>query len=415
MKLTIPLLSKSFGDGTLKLTAVLRDGSGYFEISAFGGDLDDVHPDWVRDVNLAFRVFNHRANGSFRKSDDLWVYNLLPSPSVETLSAPAPGLRALLEEVSDGDPLARDLSLLLEPWNDAFDISEEGFSTLGIPAHGLLVRRETTPQGHDLALHVTLHPARDKRAANRLALRLASLKDLDGQPTEDNVEFFYDISLANRAFETRLANDTSEPTRLGMEGGTPRAQLEYRNAILTEDAISIARSHADKILDHMMHAGLYDECEGLFYHLRDARDAIYSGNLVKWLGSVTVQPDGSGHYAKGRTNPFEMFIKVEVPPGQIDRREDGSIEFALCYFSGLYSYDDWHQPGLGYNDLPYTDNGIENSVNDFLKSIGLDGGVNWSEHGRQIPGEADFDMDYGLIDQIWPEARPKPTVTPANA
>jgi hypothetical protein len=415
METTFPLLSKPFGNGIVKLEiARWHDGNTCFKVSASGGDFDDIHPDYPRDVNVAFRLFNHRSKGNFRPSADLWVYSVPPITLKDTLSAPVPGLRALLEEASPEHPAARDIKLLLEPWDATYDITAGDLAAFGLPAHGLLVRRETTSQGHDLALHITLHPAKDLRDTSRLALRLASFKELDGKPTEDNLEFFYDIELANRAFEMRLANDTSETTRLGMEGGTPRAHLEYRNAILGEDAISIPRGHADDILTHMMHAGLYDECEGLFYHLRDARDAIYSGNLVKWLGSVVVEPDGSSLYSKGRTKPFEMHIKVEVPPSEIDRLDDGTIDFALCYFSGLYSFEDWHEEGLEYRDLPYTDDGIENSVNEFLKTLGFDGHVNWSEHGRQTAGEADFDMDYGLIDQIWPEARPKTASSHVN-
>jgi hypothetical protein len=412
MKTTVPLLTKSFDNGSLKLSAVLLNGSGSFEITPFGDGLDTVQTERFRDVNVAFRVFNHRAKGNFPAEGEVWAYNLTP-PS-ETLSAPVPGLRALVEEL-DETPLKRDLDLLLEAWDDRFDLDGDDFAALGIPQHGLIVSRETTTQGHELALYITLHPAKDKRDSNRIALRLASLKERDGKHSEENVEYFYDISLAKRAFDQRLANDTSEPTRLGMEGGTPRAHLEYRNAIMTEDAISISRERADHILKTMMHAGLYDGCEGLFYHLRDTRDAIYSGNLVKWLGSVTVEPDGSGLYSKDRTKPFEMHIKVEVPPSEIERREDGTIDFALCYFSGLYDFEDWHEEGLEYRDLPYTDMGIQNSVNEFLRTLGLDGHVNWSEHGRQTAGEADFDMDYELIDQIWPEARLNAAPVPANA
>lgn len=412
MKTTVPLLAKLFDNGNLKLSAVLLNGSASFEIMASGDGLDTVQTEHFRDVNVAFRVFNHRAKGNFAAEDVIWVYNL--TPPAETLSAPVPGLRALIEELGE-TPMKRDLSLLLEPWGDKFEISNEDFSALDIPAHGLIVRRETTTQGHDLALHIARHPAKELRDSKRLALRLASLKEHDGKPTEENVEYFYDVSLANRAFEMRLANDTSEPTRLGMEGGTPRAHLEYRNFILGEDTISISRERADKILTTMMHAGLYDGCEGLYYHLRDTRNAIYSGNLVKWLGTVTVEPDGSGLYSKGRTKPFEMHIKVEVPPSEIERLDDGTIDFALCYFSGLYAFEDWHEERLEYRDLPYTDMGIQNSVNEFIAKLGLEGHVNWSEHGRQTAGEADFDMDYELIDQIWPEARPNATPTPANA
>lgn len=410
MQPTAPLLTKLFDNGSLKLSAVHLNGSGRFSIEASGSGLDTVQTEHFRDVNLAFRVFNHRSKGNFASDGEVWVYNL--PPSRETLSAPVPGLRALIEELDD-TPLKRDIDLLLEAWDERFDFDSDDFAALGIPQHGLLVGRETTAQGHDLALHITHHPAKDKRDSGRMALRLASLKERNGKPTEENIEYFYDISLAARAFAQRVANDTSEPTRLGMEGGTPRAHLEYRNAIMAEDAISISRERADHILKTMMHAGLYDGCEGLFYHLRDTRDAIYSGNLVKWLGSVIVMPDGSGLYSKGRTKPFEMHIKVEVPPSEIERLEDGTIDFALCYFSGLYAFEDWHEEGLEYRDLPYTDAGIENSVNDFLRTLGLDGHVAWSEHGRQTAGEADFDMDYKLIDQIWPDARQN--ATPADA
>ena len=408
----VRLISKSIDGGTLHLDVVL-EGPACFLISGRGGVFDDFHNEYFLDVNTAVRVFNQRIKAiAAGEKIATWCHHLSPD-SADTLSAPVRGLQAYLAAVDPDAAGETTLRLLLEPWTEKYEIGADDILSLGIPDHGVQILRETTSEGHDLALYMTKHPARIMTGRNRFVLRLASLKEVDGSPAEENVEYFYDIRLARRAFEQRLLNDSHEPTRLGMEGGTARAHFDYRNAILLEDAISIRRADADEILARMIRSGIYDECEGLYHHLRDARDAAYSGNLVKWLGSVTVQPDGSGIYASDRTKPFEMHIKVEVPPEDIERTEDGSISFALCYFTGHYNYEDWHED-KDCVDIPYTDDGVEKSVNAFLKGIGLDGTVNWSEHGRQKAGEADFDMDYELIDQIWPDLRLRTDAAPVS-
>jgi hypothetical protein len=393
MDSNIQLLSVPSKESTLNLSVTSHDGVASLSINAVDGDTVD----YFHDVNAAFRMLNARSKGLKTPSFSI-------RPPAETLSAPVPGLRETLALIGHLLP-TESLTPLLDTWDTQYEIIADDLQAFGISNGPIPILQETSEHGRLLTLQVVQHPAKDKQATNRLALRLTSYQDEGGSLTAESVEYFYDISLAVRAFEMRLANDTQDTTGLGMEGGFPRAHLEYRNGILTEDAISISRDDATKILHAIVRSDQYDECAGLFYQLRDAHDAIYSGNLVKWLGSVVVQPDGSGIYSKGRTKPFEMFIKVEVPKEEIERNDDGTIDFALCYFSGLYNFDDWHEANQNYQDLPYTDMGIQKSVNNFLATLGFEGKVDWSEHGRQTPGEADFDMDYELIDEIWPELR----------
>lgn len=415
MKTEVKLFSKSIAGGTLTLAAVFGIDRGYLTISGHGGALDDFHTEYFRDINAAVRAFNHRSRTDGTSPDShTWIHHLSSITSGDTVSAPVAGLREFLELIDPKSAFGKSLTYRLAPWNDAYDINASDEITRTIPTHGLTIRRERTAEGHELGLHLTDHPATAMKGRNRFVLRLASLKGDESNPTEENIEYFYDTSLAFMAFDRRLANDSADPTRLGMEGGTSLSHFEHRNSILVEDAVSIGRSEGDEICRLMIAMGQFEECDGLYYKLNDANAAAYSGNLVKWLGSVTVHPDGSGIYSKGRTKPFEMHIHVEIPPTEIERSEDGSIDFALCYFSGYYNHEDWHE-APDFRDLPYTDAGVENSVNEFLSGLGLKGTVAWSEHGRQNAEQADFDMDYGLIDELWPELRAAhtPTASPS--
>ncbi|NTF17147.1 hypothetical protein G6L37_01715 [Agrobacterium rubi] len=404
MNPTVNLISKPLYGGLIRLDADFSGSSSLFVINATGRALEDFRSEYFTDVNTAVRVFNRRilevADGRIIAP---WIYHLRPDQA-EHLSAPVTGLLALVAVLATKDIHYDDLEGHLLPWDAVFDLGDDDSESLGIRGGGIEILRSQTDQGHDLGLYLTEHPAKTMIGRNRFVLRLASLKEAGGKPVEDNVEYFYGLGLAKRAFDLRIADDKPEPTRLGMEGGTPISHFEDRNSILLEDAVSILRSQAEQILSFMIKTGIFDKSGQLFYQLNDAYSAAYSGNLVKWLGSVVVQPDGSGIYSKDRTEPFEVHIKVEVPPTSIERREDGTIDFALCYFTAHYNHEDWHRD-KDCSDLPYTDDGVENSVNAFLESLGYDGTVNWSEHGRQKAEEADFDMDYKLIDQIWPTLR----------
>lgn len=413
MTSTVNIISKPLYGGQIRLDAELSRSGGIFLIRTSGAALEDFQTEYFGDVNTAVRVYNRRVlEVNDGRTIQPWSHHLRPDQD-ERLSAPVTGLLALIAALEANDIPDGDLQGLLLPWDVSFDLGDDDSESLGIRGGGIEILRNRTNQGHDLGLYLTEHPAKTMIGRNRFVLRLASLKE-EGKPVEDNVEYFYDIGLAKRAFDVRILDDKLEPTRLGMEGGSPISHFEDRNTILLEDAVSIRRSDAEQILSFMIKTGIFDECGRLYYQLNDAYSAAYSGNLAKWLGSVMVEPDGSGIYSADRMKPFEMHIKVEVPPTSIERREDGSIEFALCYFSGHYNHEDWHEDPDCY-DVPYTDDGVENSVNAFLKHLGYDGTVNWSEHGRQKAEEADFDMDYELIDQIWPELRISHPSTPTAA
>ena len=334
----VNIIGKPLYGGQVRLDAEFAHGGGIFLISTAGLALEDFQTEYFGDVNTAVRVFNRRVlEVNDGRTVQPWSYHSRPNQD-ERLSAPVTGLLALIAALEANDIPDGDLRGLLLPWDTSFDLGDDDSECLGIRGGGIEILRNRTNQGHDLGLYLTEHPAKAMTGHNRFVLRLASLKEAEGKPVEDNVEYFYDLGLAKRAFDLRVNDDKLEPTRLGMEGGTPISHFEDRNAILLEDAVSIRRSDAEQILSFMIKTGIFDECGRLYYQLNDAYVSAYSGNLVKWLGSVMVEPDGSGIYSAARMKPFEMQIKVEVPPTSIERREDGSIEFALCYFSAHYNH-----------------------------------------------------------------------------
>ena len=110
---------------------------------------------------------------------------------------------------------------------------------------------------------------------------------------------------------------------------------------------------------------------------------------------------GDGLYGtEKKTIPMVLVMTVDV--NTIERRPDGFIEYAYCFCEGLFSPVHWNTEKLG---LLYTDSGVEASVNKHLATLGYKNIVGWSEAGRQENTVADFDMNYVLIDEIWPDLK----------
>ena len=125
-------------------------------------------------------------------------------------------------------------------------------------------------------------------------------------------------------------------------------------------------------------------------------------DFIKNLGTVLATSTGDGLYAKGIVRTVPLHIITEIDVDSIERDATGKIEFAYCVFIVSFAKIHWNTEILG--DM-YTDHGIENTVNQHLKNLGYTGTVGWSEHGRQEELEADFDMSYTLIDEIWPDLK----------
>lgn len=125
-------------------------------------------------------------------------------------------------------------------------------------------------------------------------------------------------------------------------------------------------------------------------------------DLTKKLGSVIVTSDGSSLTSPGRIKTFAMELTASVDIDTIERDGDGAISYASCEFKASYAHGHWQEEADDGREIPYTDNGIACAVNQYLSAMGYGGKVGWSENGRQELGIADFDMDYGLVDEFWP-------------
>lgn len=135
--------------------------------------------------------------------------------------------------------------------------------------------------------------------------------------------------------------------------------------------------------------------------VQDIISQVSDESMVKELGTISVTSDGSGLYTKGGVKQtVPVTIVATVDPTTIQRNPDGTLDFAYCHFKAVYSPLVWAVSKIG---VMYTDCGIENGINTHLASLGYTGKVGWSERGRQEAMVADFDMDYTLLDEIWPD------------
>lgn len=129
------------------------------------------------------------------------------------------------------------------------------------------------------------------------------------------------------------------------------------------------------------------------------------GLVEKVLGHLVATSSGDGRYARGVVRTVPLTVVASVFPDTIERDADGNVAEAVCYFEARFDRARWDVRQFGFM---YTDTGVAKAVNDFLARLGYRGKVSWSEMGRQEDEVADFDMEYGLLDEIWPELRPAP-------
>jgi len=120
------------------------------------------------------------------------------------------------------------------------------------------------------------------------------------------------------------------------------------------------------------------------------------------LGTLIAVPKGDGLYLRSAPKPIPLAIKAWVDVETIERGEDGAIEYAYCMFTASHSPQHWDSSEDGGL---YTDTGIVEAVNQFLGRLGYKGTVGWSTAGHQDVNLADFDMEYGLIDEIWSDLK----------
>jgi hypothetical protein len=119
--------------------------------------------------------------------------------------------------------------------------------------------------------------------------------------------------------------------------------------------------------------------------------------MERSLGTLIVTTDGSGYWSNRKASvPVEVSLSVDA----VERELDGSIEFAVCHLRLKYEDQHWNEETDG---LMYTDKAVERQVNQFIKSLGYEGQVNWSEQGMQERNVGDMDADYDLIWQVFPE------------
>lgn len=382
---------------SMTLTVERRpDGLDVFRISAPKGD------EFHQDVNAALRAFSYRA------ANPEAAHSGIPCIlAAERISAPAEGLLELQEDLQREFPsfsaLSTGINEQLAAWQTQFNTSRSLIRKFGLSDEGVEVRRDPLAGRRDLVMSIVPHIDEDLRDEGCALIRL-TLEPDHGTPLNPvETEYFFDIALATRAFGERASRRDAAPSNYGMQAGTDYSDYEYRNAILSTHGVSMSRAEGDILLRTMMKTGLFEGEEGLYWLLEDALTATYSDAKAIWLGTAKATSDGTGLYAPGVKTALEFALKVIVRPETIERKADGSIEYAYCQFKAFYDQSAWNDAARGNASTPYTDKGVVDSINTFLSEKGLYGDVCWSEYGRQEPGVADFDMAYELIDQLWPE------------
>ncbi len=89
---------------------------------------------------------------------------------------------------------------------------------------------------------------------------------------------------------------------------------------------------------------------------------------------------------------------VEIVAGCDDEslswHADGTMFEATCWIEARYN--------TAHGDL-FGDEPLLLQVKDIITQNSLAGGVSWADEGLQDDGIARFDMDIGLVEQIWPQ------------
>lgn len=119
------------------------------------------------------------------------------------------------------------------------------------------------------------------------------------------------------------------------------------------------------------------------------------------LGTVIVRSDGKGYWSNAqKTVPLK--IVVQYDPKSIEYGDNGEIEYVYCMFQGFFSRAHWN---VSEDGLLYTDKAVQRQINEWLVNLGYTGKVGWSEQGRQEMSSVDFDMDYALLPQMFPDMK----------
>lgn len=388
--------------GTLNIELNLSDTTySYASVYVASDAGSDGGLERFADINAALRSFFFRyRSGNPEKPSRVSNSISETYADIQTVSAPVDGLRAyckIVEGQGDVSAAYKHATAALRTYDKAFDLTPEELENPTLPSKTLISQHDLG-EGRNLVLSIVGHPVPAVRATGEKIIKVSIT---DEYPTPAEVEYFFDIDLAYRSFASRRNGAENGVTRTGMEYRTGVSHYENRNIGLASPMTSIPKDVASAILKNLIMTRRWEEVDMFYFVLSDTIHAAYGGHLSKWLGSVTVTSSGDGHYAPKRVQPITVSLLVDINP-EIERDEAGLISFAHCFFKAYYDDENWHDRELKGRDLPYTDSGTENGINEFLKELGYDGRVGWSEHGRQTVGECDFDMDYSLIHQIFP-------------
>lgn len=131
--------------------------------------------------------------------------------------------------------------------------------------------------------------------------------------------------------------------------------------------------------------------------------------LTKELGSLIAPMAGDGLYAKGVKARIPMTLVISMETEDLSETlrcvefdSQGNISYIDGEFVAIFGGPSTKY--CGANQHPYTDSGITTSINTFLRTLGYrKGTVGWSELGRQTTNGGDFDADYTLFEQVFPE------------
>ena len=348
-------------------------------------------PIFTRDVNLALRHAEVGIGGAPGDAD---------VPDEMTVSIALDDVEAVRAGIAAAHPeAARRYDSFFHPLLDKRGLPQPSKS-LAAPVE---LHREQAG-AMDVVIAIVPHPLDNMRVNNRLAVAV-SATDI-GYPLAmaKDTEIFFDVSLAWNALRKRAIGEPSKPSGFGLRPLDHDFRNEAMHYLLRQDTASVLPSYLRSLQKLMIQFRLYETMPDIYEQLTSVLEASSETSHVEWLGTVRVAARGDGLWGR-QTGPLELQLRAEVDSESIVRDDEGEIEFASCRFTAHYDAFQWHDAEAAGRDLPYTDSGVVSGINDFLADRGFEGAVYWSEAGRQVTGVGDFDMDYGLIDQIFPELR----------
>lgn len=122
-----------------------------------------------------------------------------------------------------------------------------------------------------------------------------------------------------------------------------------------------------------------------------------------FIGQIVAGVAGDGRYLKPghpKTIVLNLSAEVDKDVKAIDLRDHDEVDFSTSSLIARYGDPFWDNDKYG---IPYTDTGVEKSINDYLYKVGRPGDVSWSELDRQSNGIADFDMSGELTLSFLPD------------